>query len=143
MTAQEQLTLKYGNPKDVAFEPKWMVKWEIKKEFSWFPKTNIYIHKDFKEKLQVAFAKLEQLQLHTEIKTFDGCFNIRFVRGSKKVYSIHSWGCAIDLNAEENPLASAGKWSANFIAVMVNCNVYCGQNWLGRKDPMHFALVNG
>lgn len=91
----------------------------------------------------MAFARLQQLNLHTEIKTFDGCFNIRLVRGSKSVYSIHSWGCAIDLNAADNPLASAGKWSADFISVMVNSNIYCGQNWLGRKDPMHFALVNG
>ena len=143
MTAQEQLTALYGSPKDAHFESKWMVKWDIRKEFTWFPKSSIYIHKDFQPKLQVAFARLEQQHLHTEIKTFDGCFNIRLVRGSKSVYSVHSWGCAIDLNAADNPLASAGKWSANFISVMVNSNIYCGQNWLGRKDPMHFALVNG
>jgi hypothetical protein len=143
MTVQDKLTAKYGNPKDSNFESKWMVKWEVKKEFSWFPKTSIYIHKDFKAKLQIAFARLELLHLHTEIKTFDGCFNIRFVRGSKSVYSIHSWGCAIDLNAVANPLASSGVWSNDFIKVMVNSDIYCGQNWIGRKDPMHFASVNG
>jgi hypothetical protein len=143
MTAQEQLVLKYGNPSDPLFEQKWMTAWNIKADFKWFPKKTIYIHKDFKDLLLPAFQKLEQLNLHTEIKSFDGCFNIRLVRGSKRVYSIHSWGCAIDLNALDNPLASEGKWSKAFIEVMVNATIYCGQNWIGRKDPMHFAIVNG
>ncbi|MCW3070341.1 MAG: hypothetical protein JWO44_231 [Bacteroidetes bacterium] len=143
MTAQEILESRYGSPQAGNFESKWMTLWEVKKEFTWFPKKTIYIHKDFCELLKGAFKDLERLNLHTEIKFFDGCFNIRLVRGSKTVYSIHSWGCAMDLNAAENPLASEGVWSREFINVMVNHGIFCGQNWIGRKDPMHFALVNG
>jgi hypothetical protein len=59
------------------------------------------------------------------------------------VLSVHSWGAALDLNAEENPLGSNGKWSDDFISVMHQNGIYCGQLWDGRKDPMHFSMVNG
>jgi hypothetical protein len=26
---------------------------------------------------------------------------------------------------------------------MEQCDIICGQNWTGRKDPKHFAMVNG
>jgi D-alanyl-D-alanine carboxypeptidase len=143
MTAQDILTQRYGKPKAANFESKWMVTWKVKESFPWFPNKTIYIHKDFMALLQKAFTALQQAGLHTQIKTFDGCFNIRFVRGSKTVYSIHSWGCAIDLNAKDNGLATSGKWTPAFINTMEACGVFCGQNWHGRKDPMHFALVNG
>lgn len=143
MTAQDILTQRYGKPTAANFENKWMTVWKVQEEFAWFPKKTIYIHKDFMQKLRPAFAALKQSGRQSEIKTFDGAFNIRLVRGSKSVYSIHSWGCAIDLNAAINPLGSAGKWSAAFIHTMELNGIFCGQNWLGRKDPMHFALVNG
>ncbi|MFT3908263.1 MAG: M15 family metallopeptidase [Ferruginibacter sp.] len=143
MTAQEILTQRYGKPTASNFESKWMVVWKIREEFAWFPKAKIYIHKDFMAKLRVAFTALQQNNLHKEIKTCEGAFNIRLVRGSSSVYSIHSWGCAIDMNAADNPLASTGKWSTRFIQTMETCGIFCGQNWIGRKDPMHFALVNG
>ncbi len=143
MTAQDILTQRYGKPTAATFEGKWMEVWKIKQDFDWFPKKTLYLHKDFKTKLMLAFSTLEQAGFYKEIKTCEGAFNIRLVRGSKSVYSIHSWGCAIDMNAADNPLASAGKWSAGFIQTMESCGVFCGQNWIGRKDPMHFALVNG
>ncbi len=40
------------------------------------------------------------------IKTYDGCFNIRKVRGGNRP-SLHAWGLAIDLNAGQFPLGSA------------------------------------
>ena len=143
MTAQEILTQRYGKPTAAGFETKWMETWKVQAEFAWFPNKAIYIHKDFRAKLQLAFAALQQNNLHKEIKTCEGAFNIRLVRGSKSVYSIHSWGCAIDLNAKDNPLASSGKWSPAFINTMEISGIFCGQQWIGRKDPMHFALVNG
>lgn len=143
MTAQEILTQHYGNPKEPSFQNTWMITWNVQQDFPWFPKKKIFIHKDFMIVLKRAFHALEAVNLHTEIKVFDGCFNIRFVRGSKTVLSVHSWGCAIDLNAAENPLATSGKWPEAFIETMTSSGVFCGQNWTGRKDPMHFALVNG
>ena len=143
MTAQEILIQRFGKPDAANFQSRFMVSWKIQQDFPWFPKKTVFINQEFMAKLKPAFQLLESNSLHTEIKTFDGCFNIRFVRGSKSVFSLHSWGCAMDLNAAINPLGSAGKWSNDFINIMEISGIFCGQNFIGRKDPMHFALVNG
>lgn len=140
---QRELYRLYGDPRVKGWGNKWMVVWKVKQEFPWFPAEKIYIHKHFKAKLQIALRILETGNLHHEIKTFDGCYNVRMVRGTETILSVHSWGCAIDLNAQENPLGAESSWSYDFINVMEHCGIYCGSRWQGRPDGMHFALVNG
>lgn len=144
-SGQGQLLLytRYGDPRDAGFEQKWMMTWEIKEQFPWFPKSQLYIHKHFQPILEAAFKEILVLNLQDEIKTCDDDFNIRMVRGSDSVLSTHAWGVAIDMNAKDNPLASNGKWSQAFLDVMEKHQICCGQNWNGRKDPMHFSMVNG
>ncbi|RYZ53720.1 MAG: M15 family peptidase [Sphingobacteriales bacterium] len=141
--AQLMLFTRYGDPRDVGFEQKWITEWFVQEQFPWFPKRDISVHKHFKPFLEHAFRDLAVLGLHEQIRSCDKAFHIRPIRGSKEVLSVHSWGCAVDLNVRENPLGSSGNWSKEFIEVMVNSNIFCGQNWIGRKDPMHFAMVNG
>lgn len=141
--AQLQLYTRYGDPEEAGFEEKWINHWVLGSAFPWFPAEHMLVHKHFRTALDAAFRDLEMLDLHTEIKSFDGAFRIRKVRGSSTVLSIHSWGFAIDLNAALNPLASDGTWTEAFLRVMNKHGIYCGQQWPGRKDPMHFALVNG
>jgi hypothetical protein len=45
-------------------------------------------------------AKLRDLG----IDQFGGCLNVQLKRGSKSEWSIHSWGCAVDLDADRNML---------------------------------------
>jgi hypothetical protein len=45
-------------------------------------------------------AKLAELG----IDRFGGCLNVRLKRGSKSAWSIHSWGCAVDLDPARNQL---------------------------------------
>ena len=141
--AQKYLLFQYGDPRTAGWQYRWMTLWQVGKEFPWFPKERIYIHKDFMIVLRAAFSALEREGVHTEIKTCDGTINLRHERGSYSVLSTHSWGAAIDLNARENPMGSVGRWSPKFIRTMVENRVFCGQLWTGRKDPMHFAMVNG
>lgn len=141
--AQQELLQAYGDPRSPGWESQWMTLWRIQESFSWFPKPALYLHKDFKTILQKAFDSLQLRDLHHEIRSCDGCFNIRHVRGSYSVLSVHSWGAAIDLNARDNPLGTAGRWSAGFLQTMTDCGIFSGQLWTGRKDPMHFAMVNG
>lgn len=141
--AQLILYTRYGDPRDPAFENKWMTSWEVQKTHPWFPKRRLYVHKQFWPLLDAAFSALSAHNLQGEIKTFDGGFNIRNVRGSRGVLSVHSWGAAIDLNAKQNPLASEGTWSPAFLEVIKDAGLYSGQLWHGRKDPMHFAMVDG
>jgi hypothetical protein len=141
--AQLILYTRYGDPRIMGWEHKWITPWHVKDHFKWFPVAIIQIHKHFKTLLEQAFTTLEEHKLHREIRNFDGCFEIRNVTGSTDVLSTHSWGAAIDLNATENPVASAGAWSHAFISIMQQHHIFCGQSWDGRKEPMHFSMVNG
>jgi hypothetical protein len=140
---QRELYRRYGDPRVKGWGNKWMVIWKVKQDFPWFPAERVYIHKDFRLRVRQVLSMLEVAGLHKEIKSFDGCYALRTVRGTENLLSVHSWGCAIDLNAALNPLGSEGQWSPDFITVMENCGVFCGSRWAGRPDPMHFALVNG
>ena len=141
--AQLVLFTRYGDPRDAGFEQKWMTTWDVSDIHPWFPEKNIYIHKHFWPMLDAAFKNLVKRDLHHAIRTFDGCYEMRHLKGSTGVLSVHSWGAAIDLNAKDNMLGSAGSWDSDFLKAMTDAGVYCGQNWDGRKDPMHFAMVNG
>ena len=140
---QRFLFTRYGDPRIKGWGNKWMLMWKVQQTFGWFPEARICVHKDFQPGLYKAFSELEYLGLHEEIKTCDEAFGIRLITGSDSVLSVHSWGMALDLNAEDNPLGSDGNWSEDFIDIMRRNGIYCGQNWTGRKDPMHFSFANG
>jgi len=116
----------------------------------------VYINKDAIPYLEQAFKNLINRGFWKELKTWDGCHNFRPVRGREAAYqqlmahgnverairllSIHSWGCAIDVNAAENGLGKEPKLSPGF----VKCFTDAGWTWGGnfkRKDGMHFELA--
>lgn len=145
MKLQERLIEKYGNPTDdpKAFAAKWLTVWECQKEFTWLPMRRVYIHKDFIPYLQKFYLLLEEKNLHHEIETFDGCWNIRFIRGYEKqgILSIHSWACAIDHNASENCLGCVVKFSPELLDCARKVGIRCGADF-ARKDGMHFEIGN-
>ena len=140
--AQLILFTRYDDPRSPGWENKWLSSINIELWHPWFPVREIKIHKHFWPILHNAFTDLELLGLHTEINSYYRCHDLASLHSSP-VLSVHGWGVAIDLNAEENPQGSIGKWSAEFIGVMEKHSIYCGQNWTGIKEPMHFAMVNG
>lgn len=152
MKAQTQIILKYGLP-GKEYLDKHCEMWNISEDFPWTlnikigdsdnPWKRVMINKDFKAKLKVAFTNLERCGLHIEIKTFDGCYVDRKVRG-RNLKSLHSWAVAIDLNAKIEYLGrSTTDWSSRFVAIMKAAGIYWGGDWKGGKDNMHFALYNG
>ena len=152
MTAQTQIILKYGLPgRD--YLNKYCEMWDISKDFPWTLNITIgqtqnewkriYINKDFKVKLHSAFTNIQKCDLQGEIKTFDGCYVERNVRG-RNAKSLHSWALAIDLNAKTEYLGRISTdWSPRFVAIMKAAGIYWGGDWKGRKDNQHFALFNG
>lgn len=93
------------------------------------------------EPLEKAFRELIAQNVHHELKTWDGCFNVRLQRGSETEMSIHSWGIAIDVNAAWNRFGRVPTLSNTFVA----CFKKFGFDWGGdfkkpRKDGMHFQL---
>ena len=149
MTAQSQIISKYGLPTE-EYRNKYCEMWEVSKDFPWTknilvggkPWNRVFINKELKAKLSQCFTNLERCGLHIEIKTFDGCYVLRNVRG-RKVPSLHSWAMAIDFNSETEKLGQEyTNWSGRFVAIMKASGLYWGGDWR-RKDPMHFALYNG
>lgn len=85
-------------------------------------------------------SKLNEL----EITDFGGCFNYRLMRGSNSKLSSHSWGTAIDLDANRNTLKE-NHTTARFARVeykaMIDIFEKHGFASLGRlqdRDWMHF-----
>lgn len=98
----------------------------------------IYCNKLMVQPLTLAFTKLITTGCVHEIKTWDGCFNIRNKRGLS-TYSLHSWGLAVDINAFENGLNQPSKFSSQFVTCFTNAGFDWGGVWK-RTDPMHYQL---
>jgi predicted chitinase len=85
--------------------------------------------------------------LARELKTFDGCFVIRSMRSSRSL-SVHSWGLALDFNAETNPSQIPAPsfsdmvrdFSDDFVRCFAKAGFEWGGLWKSLKDPMHFQL---
>ena len=135
MVTSAQALKKYGDPTKESS----MVVWDIPGhlEVGVIPK-KLYCNKDMVVPLSQAFTNLISRGKVVELKTFDGCFNIRKKRGLSSM-SLHSWGIAIDVNAGWNQLNMTPTLSAEF----VKCFTDAGFDWGGiwrRKDGMHFQL---
>lgn len=128
---------KYGeaSPKN-----KWLVVWDVpaELEIGFIPK-KIYCNKDMIEPLSKAFKNLIDRGFVKELKTWDGCFNIRSKRGSRTM-SLHSWAIAVDVNAFENGLNQKPKLSKGFVKCFTDAGFDWGGNWKVPVDGMHFQL---
>ena len=135
MVTSQQCLKKYGNPE----LQNNMVMWDVPGflEVGVIPK-KLYCNKDLIEPLSKALQELIRTGHVNELKTWDGCFNIRKKRGLTSM-SLHSWGIAIDINAFENGLNMIPKLSPGFVKCFTDNGFDWGGTWT-RKDGMHFQL---
>lgn len=126
---------KYGEPET----ERYMVLWDIPKELEIgvIPK-RLYCNKDIIVPLEDAFYALIYTGCVDELKTFDGCFNIRKSKGGKTP-SLHSWGVAIDVNARWNGYGATPTLSDEFVKCFKDAGFDWGGDWL-KPDGMHFQL---
>lgn len=136
MVTSAQALKKYGDP---TLE-KGMVVWDVptELEIGVIPK-KIYCNKDLVKPLEQAFRNLISRDFVKELKTWDGCFNIRKKRSLASM-SLHSWGLAIDVNAAWNGLGKTPTLSAGFVKCFTDTGFDWGGNWGNRPDGMHFQL---
>lgn len=136
MVTSQQALKKYGEP--TTSNPH-LVLWDVPSELEIgvIPK-RIYCNKDLIGPLSEAFKKLIQTKAVNELKTWDGCFNIRKKRGLTSM-SLHSWGIAVDMNAFENGLGQTPKFSKQFVECFTSSGFDWGGTW-ARKDGMHMQL---
>lgn len=149
---------KFGDPTTTFDEGKYLSVWDvpeyIEQNIPTIPR-RIYCNHQMVVPLEVAFLNVIDRGLKDKIKTWDGCYQVRPIRGYKstvtklinqgkekeamRYMSIHSWAVAIDINAAENGLGKEPKLSPE----LVNCFKDAGFDWGGdwkRKDGMHFQL---
>lgn len=137
MVTSKQALAKYGDPNLQRAMTLWDVPSHL--EIGIIPK-KIYCNRDMVQPLSQAFQNLISRGFVSELKTWDGCFNIRKKRGLASM-SLHSWGIAVDVNAFENGLNQVPKLSAGFVKCFTDAGFDWGGTWK-RKDGMHFQLSN-
>lgn len=133
--------LKYlGNPNDKAVHymlKMWHVPKSITDYISCWPK-RIYCHPLLADCLGRCLELVITRNLQSEIKTFDGCYNVRKIRGISNRWSVHSWGLAFDINASENKLGQEPKISKELVECFTDFFEWGG--YFNRKDGMHFQI---
>jgi hypothetical protein len=137
MVTSKQCYAKWGDP--VANEQKFMVMWDVPEdvEIGEIPK-RIYCNKIMIAPLYQAFHNLIARGCVSELKTWNGCFNIRKKVGGSSA-SLHSWGIAIDLNAAWNGFGKPSTLSPQFVQCFIDAGFEWGGTWK-RTDAMHFQL---
>lgn len=136
MLTSAQCQKKYGSPSDSNHN---MIVWDVPSELEIgvIPK-KIYCNKDLVGPLSKAFKALITTGYVKELKTWDGCFNIRKKRGGSTM-SLHSWGVAVDINAYNNCFGCTPKLSQGFVKCFTDNGFDWGGTW-SKPDGMHFQL---
>lgn len=137
MVTSKQCYAKWGDP--ATNERKFMIILDIPNqlEIGAIPK-KVYCNKIMAKPLIAAIVNLISTGCVHELKTWDGCFNIRKKRGATSA-SLHSWGIAIDVNAAWNGFGKTPVLSDKFVKCFTDAGFEWGGNWK-RPDGMHFQL---
>lgn len=135
MITHRDCRAKYGAPESESAMVVWDVPTEL--ELGFIPK-KIYCNRDMIQPLQQAFSNIISRALVGELKTWDGCFNIRKKVGGATP-SLHSWGVAIDINAAWNGFNKPPTMSAEMVACFKDAGFDWGGDW-SKPDGMHFQL---
>ncbi len=105
--------------------------------------TRMTCHRRMAEIYASVFTGIHERNLHEAITSFGGCFAFRPQRTGEKL-STHSWGIAIDLNAESNAQGSLGNMDARVVEIFREAEFEWGGDWAGKiRDPMHFQFCTG
>jgi hypothetical protein len=93
--------------------------------------------------LKMAFQAMVERDVTQQLKTFDGCFNIRPPKSGKMQYSMHAYGLAVDFNAATNRFnytRMRTDFSDKFVQCFLDAGFEWGGLWKSPFDPMHFQL---
>lgn len=107
---------------------------------------NFRFHKEAAAPVAALFAAWEEAGLLPLIQTFDGSQVARFVRGSNRTLSNHSWGTAFDINFQWNMLgrtpALPGTTGSvrELVPIANQLRWYWGGHFT-KPDGMHFEYV--
>jgi hypothetical protein len=93
---------------------------------------------------QAVFQAIKDAGLSDKAAHFSGIYAQRGIRAFPQHPSLHCWGVAIDLNAEDNPLgATKSKQDPRMVGIFKDHGFMWGFEFHNRKDPMHFQFATG
>ena len=160
--SQSQCDAFYGNPRNQADPAKSSPTWEaanivyVKPPFMMTyegtPLTRgVRVHRLVAESLSRIFAALSQAAGNSQatldawgVSIYGGAYNYRLMRGGNRL-SMHSWGCAIDLDPDRNAFHDQ---SPHFAGLPQVVNAFKADGWVwggdwspGSRDGMHFQAA--
>ena len=97
-------------------------------------------HVGILDSLRGAMEEVQQSNLGFLVETFDGCYNPRFIGGTRSL-SRHAWGVAVDLNYAANPTGQVTVQDPRLVSIMERWGFTWGGNWLV-PDAAHFEWVS-
>lgn len=143
----DQLRMVYGNIQvrnGQVVTPGWESDHMIMVKEAWLPKGRLYVNKKawpiFKAALEACLALNDGYVIRTL-----GCFAPRTKRVNGDL-SVHSYGAALDINADTNPLSMDGVLRRDLPDAWVAEFEKRGITWGGRfryPDAMHVQAVSG
>ena len=136
MITSKQCLARFGSPEI----EKGMVLFDVptEMEIGAIPK-RIYCNKYMVEPLKKALKNIIDRGLISQLKTWDGCFQIRNKRSGTSP-SLHSWGLAVDINAAWNGFGKKPTMSKELVQCFKDAGFDWGGDWI-IKDGMHFQLA--
>lgn len=90
-----------------------------------------------------AFERIRAAGLESEVQNYSGIYAPRPIRGRTNHPSTHSWGIAVDIEAEKYPLGSNSRPHEGVLKAFKQAGFFWGGDFKSRKDPMHFQLCTG
>ena len=117
-----------------------MVPWDVPAvlEVGAIPR-KVYVNRELQPVLERALRIIVERDLAGLIKTWDGCYQVRRMRGASSM-SLHSWGIAVDINAAWNQLGKPPTLDPRIVAAFEEAGAEWGGRW-HRPDGMHFQLA--
>ena len=139
-----EFSLKQGSGGALVPDSTWVDEW-IRTEH--IPQLgNVECNKAILPDLMAAMQEITSKGLGKLVNTADfvregGCYNPRVTRFSDGgALSSHSWGIAVDLNVDVNPLGGKPHQDPQLVAIMAEHGFTWGGRWL-RPDGAHFEWV--
>lgn len=105
------------------------------------PVTRSRAHKKCVPIFQAVFEQIKKEGLTDYANDYSGIYQQRGIRGYPKFPSTHSWGIAIDLEAEDNPMGTKGTLHPRIIEIFETAGAVWGGRFKSRFDPMHFQFA--
>lgn len=141
MITSAQCMARFGDPtrddQRLQFERQWMTIWIPPPGIGAFPR-RIYCHQYMVPVLHDLHDRIVDARIVDQIKTWDGCFNVRAKKGAKSL-SLHSWGLAFDMNASWNRFGEVPTMSPALVACIEQAGFLWGGRWKN-PDGMHSEL---